>query len=127
MDVVKVDVDGAGVSLDQQSRKALSHTIAYGRAGMLTDYPTTEGPATVKEVAGERHSSPDDHDLRPLGHHQLAHDHARRSEAPFPHRVISRSRCRLMTMALSRRTNNYYRVLRLKYDGEYWSQVWYSR
>jgi hypothetical protein len=50
MDVMKADVDGAGVSLDQQSRKALSHTIAYGRAGILTDFPKTEKAATVKDV-----------------------------------------------------------------------------
>lgn len=50
MDVVKDDVDGAGVSLDQQARKALSHILAYGRAGLLTDYPKTDKPATKADL-----------------------------------------------------------------------------
>lgn len=39
LDVLKADADGAGVSLDQQAKKALSYVMAYGRTGLLVDYP----------------------------------------------------------------------------------------
>jgi hypothetical protein len=39
MDVLLPDVDGAGVGLDQQAKKALSETVAFGRCGLLVDYP----------------------------------------------------------------------------------------
>lgn len=39
MDVLKVDVDGAGVSLEQQAKKALAMDVAMGRGALLVDYP----------------------------------------------------------------------------------------
>ncbi len=44
------NLDGAGVGLDQQSRKTLGYVMAYARAGLLTDYPTVEGNTTVAEL-----------------------------------------------------------------------------
>jgi hypothetical protein len=35
------NVDGSGVPLDQQAKRALGLVLAYGRAGLLVDYPTT--------------------------------------------------------------------------------------
>lgn len=46
MDLLKNDVDGAGVGLDQQAKKAMSGTTAFGRQGLLVDYPPTSGPAS---------------------------------------------------------------------------------
>jgi hypothetical protein len=37
------DVDGCGVSLDQQLRKSLSYNLAFGRGALLSDYPTDGG------------------------------------------------------------------------------------
>ena len=34
-----LDVDGAGVTLDQQAKRALGYVLAHGRAGLLVDYP----------------------------------------------------------------------------------------
>lgn len=51
MDLLKVDLDGAGVSLDQQARKAVSHVVAYGRCGILTDYPILQAAATMADLA----------------------------------------------------------------------------
>ena len=45
-----VDVDGAGVSLYQQAKKALSEVLAYGRCGLLVDYPNTSEPASRQEI-----------------------------------------------------------------------------
>lgn len=37
------DIDGGAVSIEQQSRQALSDTLSVGRLGLLTDYPLVEG------------------------------------------------------------------------------------
>lgn len=50
MDPIKADANGAGVSLDQQARKALSGVMAFGRQFLLTDYPKTEGPASRADL-----------------------------------------------------------------------------
>lgn len=48
------DADGAGVSLNQQARETLSFVMAYGRAGMLADYPERDTPASRAQIlAGE--------------------------------------------------------------------------
>lgn len=43
------DVDGTGVSLDQQAKAGLSHCLAGGGFGLLVDYPVTEKPLTLAE------------------------------------------------------------------------------
>ena len=47
------NVDGAGMNLDQQARRALSTVIAKSRAGLLSDFPTidSEEPVTRADVA----------------------------------------------------------------------------
>lgn len=44
------NVDGAGVTLDQQAKDALDMVLAEGRCGLLVDYPTTDAPATRADV-----------------------------------------------------------------------------
>ena len=39
MQVLKVNIDGAGVGSVQQMRKAFKTVLAFGRAGLLTDFP----------------------------------------------------------------------------------------
>jgi hypothetical protein len=49
--VVETDATGGGVSLDQQSKRALLYVIAFSRAGLFVDYPdTTEKAATIADV-----------------------------------------------------------------------------
>ncbi len=50
LDLLKQDADGGGVGLDQQSKKALSYALQFGRAGLLVDYPTTDRPQTKAEL-----------------------------------------------------------------------------
>lgn len=50
MRIIKENCDGAGVTLDQQSKLALNNVMAYGRGGLLVDYPNVEKPATVQEL-----------------------------------------------------------------------------
>lgn len=47
---VAEDVDGAGVSLTQQSQSALRHALASGRVGLLVDYPRVAAPATRADM-----------------------------------------------------------------------------
>lgn len=44
------NVDGAGVTLVQQMNAAVDYGIAYGRGGLLTDFPSTDG-AVASDVA----------------------------------------------------------------------------
>lgn len=47
---VIADADGSGVSLNQLAKKTLRRTIAFGRAGLLTDFPTMSGAVTRAQV-----------------------------------------------------------------------------
>lgn len=38
------DADGSGIALDQQAKLTFGLVLAYGRAGLLVDYPTQETP-----------------------------------------------------------------------------------
>jgi len=42
-------IDGAGVSAEQQSKTALATVLAYSRAGVLVDYPKTDGIVSVAD------------------------------------------------------------------------------
>lgn len=44
------DCDGAGVSMTQQARETLSFVMAYGRCGMLGDYPQRSAPASKAQI-----------------------------------------------------------------------------
>lgn len=51
--VVK-DANGSGVSLTQLAKQALMNVVAFGRAGVLADYPKAEGVTTrAQQLAGE--------------------------------------------------------------------------
>ena len=41
-DTLETDVDGAGTTLEQQSKQALMSTLKNGRCGLLSDFPTIE-------------------------------------------------------------------------------------
>ena len=45
------NADGSGVSLNQQAQWTLSEVLKKGRAGLLVDYPRTEGGTTRADVA----------------------------------------------------------------------------
>lgn len=51
LDIVVQDVDGAGVTIDQQSKECAKFVLSKGRAGVYVDYPTTDGvPASLADV-----------------------------------------------------------------------------
>jgi len=52
---VEANASGTGVSLTQQSKKTLSLTLAYSRAGLLVDYPEIpEGGASIADLEAGR-------------------------------------------------------------------------
>ena len=50
LDVVIADADGGGVSAEQLAKRVTLYTLAYGRSGLLVDYPTTEAAATKEQL-----------------------------------------------------------------------------
>ncbi len=44
------DIDGAGVSMLQQVKKTIGETLAFGRCGLLVDYPETDQETTVDRL-----------------------------------------------------------------------------
>lgn len=58
MRVMENDVDGTGLTIDQFAEKVVSSVLAYGRYGLLVDYPITDKPATKQQLK--------DGDIRPV-------------------------------------------------------------
>lgn len=50
MQIMQSNVDGAGVGIDQQAKLCLSYVMGYGRAGLLADYPTMNGPVSQADI-----------------------------------------------------------------------------
>lgn len=44
------DIDGAGVSATQQSKKALGFVVAFSRAFLWVDYPKTDGVTSIQDA-----------------------------------------------------------------------------
>lgn len=57
LEFMRLDATGTGLSLEQVSMATMYDIMACGRAGLYADYPTTEGPVTVKQL--------NDGDIRP--------------------------------------------------------------
>lgn len=54
LDYIKKDIDGRGISVYQQSQKAVGEAVKKGRGGLLVDYPRTSAPVTkAQQDAGE--------------------------------------------------------------------------
>lgn len=49
LDYILDDIDGDGVGIEQQMKRALSLNNSLGRAGLLVDFPTVEGALTKAE------------------------------------------------------------------------------
>lgn len=44
------NIDGGGLGVNQSMQRAVDYTMAYGRAGLLTDYAKTDGQVTQADV-----------------------------------------------------------------------------
>lgn len=50
MQVIVDDSNGAGIDLTQTAKMAAAQVIAFGRSGIFTDYPSTDGIATKADI-----------------------------------------------------------------------------
>lgn len=50
LEVLLEDVDGTGVTLNQAAKRALEYVLAYGRCGILVDYPEMQAPSSIEEM-----------------------------------------------------------------------------
>lgn len=48
------NIDGGGVTLDQQAKKALGEVLGYGRCGLFVDFPSVNGAATLADMKAGR-------------------------------------------------------------------------
>ena len=51
LDYASTNIDGAGISVYQQSQSALASVLGFGRHALLVDYPATEAPASRAQMA----------------------------------------------------------------------------
>lgn len=47
---VEKDIDGAGISIYQQSQKVLSNVLSHGRCGLLVDFPSSNEAVSVADM-----------------------------------------------------------------------------
>jgi hypothetical protein len=50
LDYLKSDMTGSGITLDQLASMMVAKNLAFGRIGILVDYPDTDIPATVAAI-----------------------------------------------------------------------------
>ena len=50
LEIMFEDVDGSGIGLDQFAKKCCAEVLEGGRAGVLVDYPQTDGPASRADL-----------------------------------------------------------------------------
>jgi hypothetical protein len=50
MEDIKENADGGGVKLIQLAKRCVNYILAYGRGGLLIDYPTTEGVVSKADI-----------------------------------------------------------------------------
>jgi len=115
------DADGAGVPLFQQAKKSLGQVLAYGRCGLLVDYPETGEVASRKELL-EGHSKAtivqyDPWDVinwrtRTIGARKMLS------------LVVIAESCVLEDDGFELKTDQQWRVLRLDKDGIYQVELW---
>lgn len=51
LSVLETNADGEGLTLEQLAKRCTQSVTAYGRAGLLTDFPQTEGSLTPDQIA----------------------------------------------------------------------------
>jgi len=53
LNLYKGNIDGAGVSLEQQIKQAVGYALAYGRTGLLANFTSTNGATTEQLSSGK--------------------------------------------------------------------------
>lgn len=50
IEMMVTDVEGTGTGIEQQAKKGLEYALAYGRGGLLADFPKTNGAVTRAQI-----------------------------------------------------------------------------
>lgn len=53
LDPLTADCDGEGMTLEQVAKRTTQSVMAYGRAGLLTDFPVTNGALTPDQIKND--------------------------------------------------------------------------
>jgi Domain of unknown function (DUF4055) len=53
LDILKDDATGSGVNLTQLSKQAVDFVLGFGRCGLLSDYPSTNGALSLTQMQAE--------------------------------------------------------------------------
>lgn len=115
------DIDGGGMTLEQQAKKALGHSIAYGRAGILVDFPKNDKATSRAELmAGKVRPTVTLFDPWDIINWRESFVNGKKLLTLI---VLSESEV-VNDDGFKQENEDYFRVLRLV-DGVYFSQVWY--
>jgi hypothetical protein len=115
------NVDGGGMKLDQHARIALGNVLAYGRAGLLVDYPEVSGPVTIADIESGRISP----SFVLFGPWDIINWRVKYVEGRVLTSLIVLNSCEMITDdGFETKTGQFFRVLRLTDDGIYSSEEW---
>ena len=119
---VELNASGTGVNLIQQSKKTLSLTLAYSRAGLLVDYPETpEGGASIADLeAGRVRPTITTYAPQEIINWRLTE---RGAEEILSLVVLAESYC-FADDGFEMKNAAQFRVLKLDENGEYLMEVW---
>ncbi len=116
------DINGEGVSLEQQAKKALGHVVAYGRAGLLADFPALEKAASREDLnSGKVRAS-----VTLFDPWDIINWRTRLVDGRMLLSLVVLSEKDVMDDdGFEQNWDEYYRVLRLDESNQYVSEIWY--
>jgi hypothetical protein len=121
LEIVTKDIDGEGLSIEQQSARTCAYTLAYSRCGLFVDYPETSEGATVEEL--------EQGDIRPtiavFAPWQIVNWRTKKVGAKTVYTlvVISEMWC-VMDDGFEMKNAGQFRVLKLDPAGNYVQEIW---
>lgn len=121
LEIMFEDVDGSGIGLDQFAKKCCAEVLMGGRAGVLVDYPQTDGPASRADLeSGNIRPTMRLYRSRDIINWQLEDFGAKKK---FTLLVLKETSETLKTDGFETEYNDLWRVLRLE-DGVYTQEIY---
>ena len=108
------NIDGAGISITQQSQMALSYVLQHGRAGLLVDFPAVDRALSVADDQSGRYAA------KTILYPATSVINWRTTQIGariLLSLVVLRESCETMAGNFASKMENQYRVLRLTVDG----------
>jgi len=121
LEIMFEDVDGSGIGLDQFAKKCCAEVLMGGRAGVLVDYPQTDGPASRADLeSGNIRPTMRLYRSRDIINWRLEDFGAKKK---FTLLVLKETSETLKTDGFETEYNDLWRVLRLE-DGVYTQEIY---